>query len=190
MRRGRLVAFAVLALAGCGVDPQPAPEDVAVSAITTGPAEPSTSAPGPQVTLWFLRGERLEAVTRSAPDSSPGTALELLAEGPLPDDGDPGLGTAVVPDSLAGIEGPDEDDVLTVDVTRAFSIAGDDQLREVAQVVWTATEFDGVEAVRFTSEDEPVEVPTDAGLTDQPVDRDDYASLAPAADPAEASATN
>ena len=70
--------------------------------------------------------------------------------------------------------------MLTVDVTRTFSsVSGDEQLQELAQVVWTATEFDEVDAVRFASEGEALEVPRDLGLSDDPVDRDDYASLAP-----------
>ncbi len=58
-------------------------------------------------------------------------------------------------------------------------VAGADQLRAVAQVVWTATGFEEVDAVRFATAEGPLVVPTDAGLTDDPVDRADYASLAP-----------
>lgn len=73
-----------------------------------------------------------------------------------------------------------EEGVLTVGVTPAFTdVAGADQLRSFAQVVWTATGIEGVDAVRFGTADGPLEVPTDAGLTDDPVDRADYGSLAP-----------
>jgi spore germination protein GerM len=143
------------------------------------------------VTLWFLDDDRLAPVLRPASDSSPGAALELLAEGPDPDEVAAGLTTIVARQPLAVVDGPDADDVLTVEVTRTFSsVAGEDQLREVAQVVWTATEFAEVDAVRFTTDGEALEVPTDRGLSDQPVDRADYASLAPADSPAAATPTD
>ena len=69
--------------------------------------------------------------------------------------------------------------VVTIGVSREFTeVAGGNQLLATAQVVFTVTEFPGVEAVRITADGSPVEVPTDDGLTDEPVGRDDYASVA------------
>jgi spore germination protein GerM len=179
VRRRALLPLIVLVIAGCGVDPQSAPEDIAISPIPAVTSEPTTGSAGPEVTLWFLADERLTPLTRPASESTPATALELLAEGPDPGEADAGLTTAVARQPFA-VDDPDADGVLTVEVTRTFSsVSGDDQLREVAQVVWTATEFDGVDAVRFATDGEALEVPTDLGLSDEPVDRDDYASLAP-----------
>ena len=56
--------------------------------------------------------------------------------------------------------------------------AGGNQLLATAQVVFTVTEVPGVEAVRITADGSPVEVPTDDGLTAEPVSREDYASVA------------
>ena len=183
-RRALALALgAVVLTGGCGIGPQDEPEDLDVGSLPSVTATPTTSAAGFPVRLWFLREDRLVEVRRSAPDPAPDTALDLLAEGPTPEEAREGLTTAVsgAPTILDGPADGDADGVVTVDVPPAFTgVAGDDQLRAVAQVVWTVTEFDGVDAVRFTTEDEPLEVPTDQGLSDQPVDRDDYASLAPA----------
>lgn len=182
-RRGRALLIGVaLALASCGVDPQAEPEDVEIAPVPSSPATPTETNAGPTVVLWFMSGDRLEPVRRAAAGTGPATALDLLAEGPTPQEAADGLSTALfTPQPLAVVDGQQTDSTLTVAVSPAFvNVSGDNQLPAVAQVVWTATEFPGVEQVRFTTEDGPLEVPTDEGLTDDPVDRDDYASVAPA----------
>ena len=182
MIRRRLALLAALALlAGCGVDPQAAPEDLDVSPIPPATPAPSDGGAGSELILWFLRDDLLAPVQRAADARDPVTALALLAEGLTAEEADAGLTTAISPQPLeVATDGEaEEHDVLTVEVTEAFYVPGADQLRAVAQVVWTATGFEGVEAVRFATEDGPLEVPTDAGLTDDPVDRADIASLAP-----------
>jgi spore germination protein GerM len=177
------VLASVVLAAGCGVEPQAAPED-----LTLSPIPPATSGvpggdAGQQLVLWFLRDDALAPVERSAAAADAATALALLAEGPTAQEADAGLTTAISrqPLTVAANDDAAEADVLTVQVTEAFTgVAGADQLRAVAQVVWTVTEPDDVDAVRFTTDvGGPLEVPTDAGLTDAPVDREDYASLAP-----------
>ena len=175
---------ALALLAGCGVDPQAAPEAVSIAPLTPTSSGPSAGSTGAGVSLWFLQDDRLVPVPRAATEADAATALALLAEGPDPAEVAAGLGTALSPqplDVVAAGEGED-DATLTVAVTPAFTgVAGEDQVRAVAQVVWTATAFDGVDAVRFTADGEALEVPTDEGLTADPVDREDYASVAPAA---------
>lgn len=177
-----LALLALLALlTGCGVEPQAAPEDLDVSPIPAATAEPPGGTPGSELVLWFLRDDRLSPVQRSADGAGPVSALSALTEGLTASEADAGLTTAISRQPLAVITGGDaEEGVLTVGVTDAFTyVAGADQLRAVAQVVWTATEFDEVDAVRFTTTEGPLEVTTDAGLTDEPVGRADYGSLAP-----------
>ena len=178
-----LAVLAVLALlAGCGVEPQSAPEELDVGPIPAATAEPPGGTPGSELVLWFLRDDRLTPVQRSAAGAGPVSALSALADGLTASEADAGLTTAISRQPLAVVSGggTEEEGVLTVGVTKAFTdVAGADQLRAVAQVVWTATGIEGVDAVRFTTADGPLEVPTDAGLTDDPVDRSDYGSLAP-----------
>ncbi len=59
-------------------------------------------------------------------------------------------------------------------------VQGDFQLQAFAQLVQTATGLSGVRDVRFRIGGAPIDAPTDAGVSSEPVTRDDYASLAPA----------
>ena len=180
MRRLPLLIALLVGLVACGVDPQRVPERIEVALPSPSPTTPTGDTAGPQVVLWFLRDNRLESVRRAASGSGPATALTLLSEGPTPEEVADGLTTALTPQPLAVVDGRSSDSTVTVAVSPAFtSVAGANQLRAVAQVVWTVTEFPGTEQVRFTTEGGVLEVPTDQGLTDQAVDRDDYASVAP-----------
>jgi spore germination protein GerM len=181
VRRASLLLGAVVVLSACGIEPQAAPEDVEIAPVPQSPPTPSETRAGPTAVLWFLRDGRLESVRRAASGTGPETALALLADGPTPQEAADGLTTALfTPQPFAVVDGRQTDTTVTVAVSPAFtSAAGENQLRAVAQVVFTVTEFDGADQVRFTTEDGALEVPTDEGLTDEAVDRDDYASLAP-----------
>jgi spore germination protein GerM len=169
----------VVTVAACGVPTQAGPEPLAVDAPESAPTAVVTADDG-GVELWFIRGRRLEAVPRPVGPADVHAALDLLVAGLTPTEVDAGLRTALAPQTLRH-SGPTPDDpAVTVAVTREFTgLVGGNQQLAVAQVVWTVTQFSGVEQVRFTVDGRPLEVPTDDGLTDQPVDRDDYRSMAP-----------
>lgn len=174
-----LVLLAVV-LTACGVEPQDRPEAIAV------PAEPSSSggtAPGTggvEVTVYFVRGTRLDTVERRAPDDSAASALELVAAGPSRAEVLSGLRTALGPQLVSvddpGLAGGTAELILSPEFA---GVSGGNQLLAVAQVVFTVTERPGVTQVHFSSAGAPVEVPTDAGLTDAPVGRADYRSVTP-----------
>ncbi|WP_158544543.1 GerMN domain-containing protein [Blastococcus sp. TBT05-19] len=168
---------------GCGVAPQDAPEPVstaAAPAVETGNGGPPS---GPRVQVFFVRGADLAPVARRTTAPDPVDALDLLVEGPTRTEAADGIRTALAPE-VVGVDEVLPDGTATVSLTRGFTgLTGGNQLLAVAQVVWTLTEMPRVRSVRFTVEDQPVEVPTDDGLTAQPVDRDDYRSVAPAAEP-------
>ncbi|MBN1093201.1 GerMN domain-containing protein [Blastococcus sp. TML/M2B] len=168
-----------MALAACGVPTQDRPESLVVGA----PARTSTTEPvvdDGAVELWFIRGRQLEAVSRPVGPADVHAALDLLVAGLTPSEVDAGLRTALAPQTLRH-SGPTPDDPsVTVTVTREFTgLLGGNQQLAVAQIVWTVTEFPGVDEVRFSVDGSPLEVPTDDGLTDEPVDRADYGSVAP-----------
>ncbi|RBY93586.1 hypothetical protein DQ237_17545 [Blastococcus sp. TF02-8] len=170
---------ALTALAGCGVPEQTAPEPLAVEAPEPAPATEPTVDDG-AVRLWFVRGRQLEAVSRPVGPADVHATLDLLAAGLTPDEVAAGLRTALAPQTLRHTGPTPDDPVVTLAVTREFTgLVGANQQLAVAQIVWTVTEFPGVEEVRFSVDGRPLEVPTDDGLTDQPVDRDDYGSVAP-----------
>nr|WP_246247237.1 GerMN domain-containing protein [Cellulomonas septica] len=130
----------------------------------------------------MVRDDRLEAVRRPSTSATLEDAVEALSAGPSRDETRAGLRSAVAVDSVRSAETDDE--VVVVDVSHDFvETSGSDQLLAVAQLVWTVTEASGRPEVRLTSGGDPVEVPTDRGLSSGDVARDDYASVAPTADP-------
>ncbi len=177
-----IVATAV-AVAACGVPTQDRPESLVVDTSEPAPA----AAPPPDdgvVELWFVRGRVLEAVPRPGGPADVHAALDLLVAGPAPAEAEAGLRTALAPQTLRHTGPTSADPTVTVAVTREFTgLLGGNQQLAVAQVVWTVTEFPGAEQVRFTVDGRPLEVPSDEGLTDRPVDRDDYRSVAPMSSP-------
>lgn len=185
MRRAVPALLAALVLSACGVGTQARPEPIDIPAPSAAQPGSSGALDGPRVTVWFVRGARLEAAER--PTERPGIdgALEALVAGPTRAEVVGGLRTALSPQSLTPDRPAAADAVVTVAVSREFTeVAGGNQLLASAQVVFTVTEFPGVESVRITADGSPVEVPTDEGLTAEPVDRDDYASVAPPERPA------
>lgn len=181
MRIGVAIIGALLVLAGCGVEPQAQPEPLAVPAPPATEPSGELGRDGPLVTVFFIRGTELAPVARPAAGLDAAAAMDQLTIGPTRPEVLAGLRTALAPQSLtvdAGLPGG----LTAVSVTRDFTaVTGGNQLLAVAQVVWTLTELPGTTEVRFLADGVPVEVPTDEGLTDQPVDRADYVSVAPPA---------
>ncbi|MCF6507411.1 hypothetical protein E9549_08320 [Blastococcus sp. MG754426] len=178
--RALAVALCVLAvLTGCGVDPQPQPERIAVPTAPPGTATPQADDAGPEVVVYFVRGADLAPAPRATRAATPENAVTLLATGPTRAEVIGGLRTAVAPQSIVADEGL-PGGITAVNVTEEFAgITGGNQLLAVAQVVWTLTELPGTARVRFLLDGRPLEVPTDVGLSDGPVGRDQFQSVAP-----------
>ena len=172
-----------LALAsGCGVDAQAVPEAITLPPSPTSSSPAADGTPDEEIVLWFLRDGRLAATQRQPSAGETPAVLDLLAEGPTTTEVAAGLRTALLAQQpgLTVVDQDPTDPLVTVQVGQQFlSLTGTDQLPAVAQVVWTVTELPGVEQVRFATESGPLEVPTDQGLSDDAVEREDYASLAP-----------
>jgi spore germination protein GerM len=176
-------AALLVVLSGCGVTgqgtPQPVPSDELPRSRQPAVEEPSSTALPATVTVYLVgdRG-RLAAQTLAASADSPLAALDrlLLVEGPQD-----GLRSAVPPGTRvrsARLSGA----TLTIDLTEQLSSArGQGQLLALAQIVWTATEYDQVDQVRIAVEGSLIELPVDrGGTTATPVDRDDYDAWGPA----------
>ncbi|MCI2240307.1 GerMN domain-containing protein [Paenibacillus sp. TRM 82003] len=176
-----LVAALVAATAGCGVGAQDEATTVALPVVTT-PARAGSSSGAFVLQVYFVRGDELAAVERRTATATPQTALDQLLEGPRRTEVADDVRTAVAPQELVASVGPGGE--VVVAAGRDFaSVGGANQLLAVAQLVWTLTGLRGVEHVRFTVEGRQVEVPTDAGLTSAPVQRDDYESVTPPTGP-------
>jgi len=177
-------ALVVALLATCGVRPQEAAEAVPTGAApATQLGQPDQSS-GPRLTVFFVRGAALAPVERRVSPVSPTAALAQVVDGPTRAEAATGIRTALAPE-VVGVEAVGPGRTATVAVSRGFAgITGGNQLLAVAQIVWTLTALPTVEDVQFTVEGIPVEVPTDAGLSSGPVDREDLRSVAPAEPPA------
>lgn len=168
-----------LAVTGCGVPIDSAPEtldlETAVDPDDEGPALGDLSA----VSMYLVRDEALTPVTRDLP--SPPTP-EIIFDSLLGEVTEPerraNLRTAIPPGTrMVGLE--IDEDVLRIDLNRAFAaVGGEEEILAVAQIVLTATAIDGVDLVAFQLEGVPTDVPVASGaLSVEPVGASDYQSL-------------
>jgi spore germination protein GerM len=190
MRRVALgLALLVLAtgtVAACGV-----PRDGAARQIDTrnvpfellGPTTSTTAAtagPTRKITIYLAQGYgQLAQVEREveAPSSLRKALLSLLGG---PTAAEPSLSTAITSATkLLHVRGP-VDGLVSIDFSRAMlDVTGRQQILALAQVVYTATAYPGVERVLFQFEGESREVPNgDGTLTSTPLSRLSYRGLA------------
>jgi len=199
-RFGIAGVVAVVALAGCGDDASTTPTGSTSPDVTdtTGPttsspttSSPTRSAPVPatsspatsspatsrpatvDVRVYFLRGERL-AITHASVE---GPAVLRAAVTALVADPPVDLLTAI-PSGTRLLDVALRDGTATVDLSNEFGSGGGtlSMTARVAQVVFTATQFDNVERVVFWIDGSPVEYLGGEGLQmDEPWTRADVA---------------
>jgi spore germination protein GerM len=195
--RRPLVTLAALALAvgaatACTVPTNEEPRELSGSVpfglldTTTSTSTTSPEAVTKQVIVYFLRSDDgatvLEDVTRSV-DVGAGVQ-EVLANlfSQRPTDERPeevGLSTAI-PESATLLSATPADarpERLVIDVRGLFGSLQGEALRDaLAQIVWTATEVEGVDQVVFRRDGEVVQaLVDDLESTEGPVVREDYA---------------
>ena len=184
--------------AGCGGDGDAVSAGPAPAATTTHEAAPApeetTSArtgtsetqepPSEEATrryqVWLTEGDSL-ALTWVDGRATEAVATEavglLLGTG----GGSSRLDTAIPPGTrLLGIDL--DAGVATVDLSSEFELGGGSRsmFLRLAQVVYTVTQFENVDGVRFHLDGEPVEVFSSEGIVlDGPVGRRDYEDLLP-----------
>ncbi|HUF84739.1 MAG TPA: GerMN domain-containing protein [Acidimicrobiia bacterium] len=180
---------ALLSVAGCGVRGESTEtridrDDVPFELLEATPAggqPPESGAPLVQATIFLESAGTLVAVARELPDPVRARdLLQALASGPTPAEEVFGVQTAIT----SGQATPSvrtERRLAVVELDDSFFNEGANQVTSLAQIVFTLTELEPIARVRFLVGGEPAEVPrADGVLTSDPVDRDDYASLAPA----------
>jgi spore germination protein GerM len=181
--------------AGCGLSANDQPRVIAADDLPPDLAEPTTSSTslGTQsptttpVTIYYLVQQdgvtRLHGVTRDVEDASrPRDRLAALLAPPTPDEQAAGILTSIPADTiLVNSQLVEADDELIVDLSRSlFDVQGQELRNAFAQLVWTATELEGVRRVRFLVDGEEFRAPDEDGI-EQPgaVARSDYITLAP-----------
>ena len=179
--KGRAAALAasLLLMCGCGVTAQDHPEPIEIPAIPSASQATDLDSGSVETRVYFVRGTRLEPVTRGLSADDVDSALGALVTGPGRGDVLSGLRTAIAPQSHLMITTV-ADGTVQVDLPRELTgLTGGNQLLAFAQLVWTLTEVPDVRAVEFESAEAQVEVPTDSGLAAGAVVREDYASVGP-----------
>ena len=183
------VAVALLVVA-CGVPEDDGPQELSADEVpfgllTTAPSTtttPENLPPSRAAELYFLDSEDLlEPLDREVGDRSARTVVETLLA----------TDTAALPATFSSNIPPDtvlldvftevdgQTQVLTVDLSDQFTtITGERFIAAVAQIVFTATALDDVDAVTFRVDGEPIPVSDEEGAAqDDPVTPLDYRSL-------------
>lgn len=188
-----LALSTVLLLTACGGSsgpgtPTPTPSETPRP--TTAPT-PSGTAPSPSSTphvastvgVYFLHGERVQPVARTAHGA--GVAAEAVREllaGPTSAELAAGL-TTTIPAGTALRGVTLRSGLATVDMSARFGSGGGSlsMTARVAQVVFTLTRFPGVERVAFRLDGRAVTSLGGEGIDlSRPVTRQDYEDLSPA----------
>jgi len=173
-RSGWLVLVAVLiGTVGCGIGPDSTPRDVApnersltVNAVSDGDEAGGTS----RIYLVAPSEAGDPSLLRSTPrDVAPGPTplLKSLLAGPNPDELASRLVTNI-PQETQLLSARSSGDVLFVDVTPEITeLSGELLVLAVAQIVFTATEIDGVRAVRLRVDGQDQSWPKGDGATSE-----------------------
>ena len=201
-----LVLGLALVATSCGIPLDSEPElitnDQLPAALQPGTSTTTTLPPQltEEVTIYLVDpgdGEpRLRSVIRQVPVVDSGADLETLIleqllTGPTSEEQLEGnLTTFVVPTSdepisILGLSRA-EDGQLVVTLSETPALEGEDRTVAFAQMVFTLTEVEGIDTIRFlvrneegVDQDIPVKTDTDEGDVERPVSRDDYSTLVP-----------
>lgn len=199
MRWSRRLAVApvalLIAVAGCGLSANDTPQAIAPENLPPVLIDPapgsSTTSPDPGATtpvvVYLLErvgdSSRLLAVEREVSDpTAPGERITVLLIPPSAAELDAGAITSIPTDTVLLASSLDEDSgELVIDVSdELLAIQGSELANAFAQLVYTATEVEGVRQVRFLVEGEEIAAPNAEGRPVQrAVTRSDYALLRP-----------
>lgn len=186
---GTIVGAAAM-LGACSIQVDEQPRDVPPERrrnLDSGDAEAGSSAGETRIFLVApdeSSGRRvLRSVLRDIPGDAP-SALRALFEGPNDEEAAADLST-LLPSDLELLSAIRIGDILTVDVTGALlNVSGEGSILAVAQIVATASEFDGINAVRLRVEGEPQTWPgADGELLTGPLTVYDYPGLVESSQP-------
>jgi len=181
-----LLPVAVL-VSGCGISVDATPAIVKSRDVPyhlLAPATTTTTQPGPQseyVTVYLEGPQRLVAVSSAlTPPVTVHSVLAALGTGPTSAQASAGLKSPISTAAPLS-ETSDNNGVVTISVSTSFTkLAGQDQTVAVAQLVYTLTALPHVTFIEIRIHGKLAKVPTANGtLSSGPLDRADYANLAP-----------
>jgi hypothetical protein len=172
------VALGLVLVAGCGVSSQDAPVPVPAERLPTADGSPSAGRPALTSSglLYLCRGDVLEPVEFLFEGEGVAGRISALLSLPTPPGG---LRTAIPAGTR--LEGVQQDGaVVTLQLTdQMLRVRGTDQRLALAQLVYTATELEGVRGVRLSVGGQLVPLPDETGrLVERPLRREDLSSPA------------
>lgn len=166
----------------------PAVTTVADTSVVTTDSAPATSDAATSTTpsqrksvlAYFLMNEKLRVVGRIVEISDPAAAVEALLAGPTSAEAAAGMvtlipaGTELLSVTVTGRE-------VRVDLTGVFASGGGSMsvLGRLAQMVFTLTQFEGIDTVRFSLDGEPITEITGEGVGVDGVTRATFTDMAP-----------
>lgn len=192
-----LLLVFVFTLAACGLsenrDPQViAADEIPSELLAANPSSSTTLAASPRtasVTVYLV--STVDGTTHLVPvqrevaaagADRAGDRLIALLAAPTKAELASGVITSIPSDTVLLDTDLDEaTQELTIELSRSlFDVQGEELRNAFAQLVWTATELEGIRRVRFVVDGEVYRTPDEAGI-EQPgaVSRIDYRSLAP-----------
>lgn len=192
-----VVAGATLTSDDAGPPATPLPTQTSTSPEPSATPEPEPArvrVPQSTSELWFVQGETLSwgatslaaSIARERADDDPISQkaalwFEILLvgpQGPFQEAGD----VTAIPDGTELLHVSREGSVLNVDLSSEFESGGGSlsmQLR-VAQIVYTGTQFEGIDAVRILIDGERVDAIGGEGIVaSEPLTRRDFQNVAP-----------
>lgn len=156
--------LAVVSLVGCGIQPDAAPRDIPVEDLVAEQGVSSgTSASGADRIFLVAPGDddKLSSVLRNA--TSRKNLIEVLLLGPNAEERD-AQWVSNIPSGTEVLSTRSQGNVFTIDLSRdLIGLTGSPLAQAVAQIVYTASELDGVGAVQITVEGESLPFPKGNG---------------------------
>ena len=191
MSRVLRVAMAITTLfaAGCTIRPDSSPRDVAPDQRGLDSSDAASAGTSGAARIYLVtpnepeQRRQLSSVQRDVP-TRPETLLQSLLGGPNQEELDERLVTAI-PNGTQLISARSAGDVLFVDVTQEITeLTGEALVLAVAQIVYTASEIDGVQAIRLRVEGEDQAWPKGDGQTEEgPLSVYDFPGLVQSSQP-------
>ncbi|HEV7865806.1 MAG TPA: GerMN domain-containing protein [Acidimicrobiia bacterium] len=190
MKTRLVILIAALLLAGaCSAPLDSGPKTLRAASIPADLREETSSTTttivstgdSVEVTVYLIGGDRLVPVKRQvSPPVSVQKVLQSLFTPPTTAELVSGLRTAISPDT-AVLGAPVEDRIATVNVSKNFAFGpATEQIIAFAQVVFTATEVDGVTGVLFAQNGHRQDVPQGDGSSKSlPLGRASYSQFTP-----------
>lgn len=185
-RAGVVSVLALVALTSCGVQPDAAPRDLPeperelpLDAATAG-----SDASGAERIYLVAPGE--ERLLRSVPRQASNRTelIEILFAGPN-DDELAEQYSSFIPPTTEVLTARSQGQVLTLNLTGGITeLSGANLAQAVAQIVYTASELEGIEAVQLRVDDEELAWPKLNGeTTSEPLRIYDYPNMVITAQP-------